>query len=405
MSQRLRVAMFTHDAYGVGHIRRATRIARALAAHDPAAAILLISGSPATRLFADLPPNADYVKIPTIVTSGVGDTRPPMLPIGLAGLAGMRAAMVRDTLEVFAPDVVLIDNFPLGTRFELLPALLTLRAMGTPVVLGLRDIVDPPERVRADWQRDGVYEVLDRYYDRIVVYGVPEILDAAEAYGLPPAVAAKVLYCGFVTEVPSAPPAAAPDVPGSGDLLATAGAGRDGLPLLDAFIRAMAELPGRRATVIGGESMSVDDRATLQAMCAAEPRITWLDDVPDLPARIAVAELVVAMAGYNTALEIVAAGTRAVLVPRTWRSGEHATRAGTRRTDGEQLLRAAWLARLGLVQMLHPAELSPGRLAAAVREALAAPRPEPGGGLALDGADRVARQLLGLARGDRDDAT
>jgi predicted glycosyltransferase len=133
-------------------------------------------------------------------------------------------------------------------------------------------------------------------------------------------------------------------------------------------------------------------------MCAADPRIGWHDHLGDLPARMADADLVVAMAGYNTSFEIVAAGARAVLVPRTWKSGEHPARQDGRRVDNEQLLRAAALERLGLVHVLDPQELSPGRLAAAMREALSDPRPAPAGSLPLDGADRVAEELLDLAR-------
>src|SRR5688500_13848765 len=141
-----RFAVFTHDAYGVGHIRRSTRILRALAEREPQAALLLITGSPATHLLRDLPPNADTLKLPTIVTSGGAGTAPPTLNIGVAELASLRGELTRRALELFEPDVLLVDNFPLGTRLELLPALRGLRNTSTRAVLGLRDVVDPPEK-------------------------------------------------------------------------------------------------------------------------------------------------------------------------------------------------------------------------------------------------------------------
>ena len=203
-----RIGIFTHDAYGLGHIRRSLHIIQALSERAPQAAILLITGCPANDMLRGLPQNADFVKIPTIVTSGADGAKPPVLPVGLAELSFLRARSIREIVRTFAPDVFLVDNFPLGSRLELLSTLQELRRTATRTILGLRDIVDPPAKVQSDWGRDGIYEVLDRYYDRILVYGMREVLDAGEAYALPPGIAEKVHYCGYVTAL--VPPARTP---------------------------------------------------------------------------------------------------------------------------------------------------------------------------------------------------
>ena len=89
----------------------------------------------------------------------------------------------------------------------------------------------------------------------------------------------------------------------------------------------------------------------------------------------------VSQAGYNTVLDILAAGAPAVLVPF----------AEERET--EQTLRAERLAARGVVEMVPPAALSPERLAAAIERA-AGRRPAA---LAIDmgGARRTA---LAIAR-------
>ena len=115
-SRAPRIAVFTHDAYGVGHVRRSSRILQALAQKEPSSALLLITGSPATHLLRELPPNADTIKIPTIVTSGAEGTQPATLGIGVAELASMRGELTRCALDLFGADVLLVDNFPLGTR-------------------------------------------------------------------------------------------------------------------------------------------------------------------------------------------------------------------------------------------------------------------------------------------------
>lgn len=398
--RRRRIALFTHDAYGLGHVRRSVHLLSAMARRDPEATLLLITGSPATHLLRSLPPRVDYVKIPTIVTSGSEETKPPTLDIGLAELASLRGEITRRTLEAFAPDVFVVDNFPLGTRLELLPALRSLRERGTRTVLGLRDVVDPPEKVRKDWGRDGLYEVVDRYYDRVVVYGMREVLDAAEAYDFAPSIARKLHYCGYVTS--GEPPSRSRDdvlrelgFP-DGFLLATVGGGGDGLPVLSTFLEALGAFPGRSALLAAGEFMSPSDRAALDRLATARPGVLVRDHVVDLPSYLAAADAVVAMGGYNTCAEILSVKARAVLVPRTWKSGEHGHRARAR-VDAEQLVRAEGLSRLGVVELLGPGELSGQAMAEALARALDRRRSRADSELRLDGAPAVAEHVLALA--------
>jgi predicted glycosyltransferase len=399
MAER-RYAVFTHDAYGLGHIRRSSRILRALAVLDPGASLLLITGSPGTNILRELPPNADTLKIPTIITSGTDGTRPPVLNLGVAELASMRGELTRRALELFAPDVLLVDNFPLGTRHELLPALREMRDRRTRTVLGLRDVVDPPEKVRRDWGRDGIFAAIERYYDRIVIYGMREVLDAQVEYGLSADVAERLSYSGYVTE-------AAPGCMGAGQLqrefgieqpffLATVGGGGDGRPVLESFLGALREFDGRPALVITGEFMPPGDRAAVEDAARGIDNVVIRNHVAEVPALMAAADLVVCMGGYNTSAEIVAVGARSVVVPRSWRSGEHGSKGKTG-VDAEQLVRAQGLARAGAVTMLDPEHLAPATLADAMRSALAGPPPSAEHGLRLDGAVRVAEQLLELA--------
>lgn len=398
-----RIAIFTHDAYGVGHIRRSSRILRAIAEKEPRSALLLITGSPATNLLRELPPNADTIKIPTIITSGTEGTRPPTLNIGLAELASFRGELTRRALELFEPDVFLVDNFPLGTRLELLPALRELRHRPARTVLGLRDVVDPPEKVRRDWGRDGIFDIIERFYDRVLVYGVREVLDAVEAYGLSSTVAERLSYCGYVTEtgpVRSSRDAVIRELGlKEGFFLATVGGGGDGRPMLEAFLSALDRFPERPALVVPGEFMAPDDRAAVTRAARSRPGVVLRDYVADLPSAMAAADLVVAMGGYNTSAEIVATGARSVLVPRTWRAGEHGTRGETG-SDAEQQVRSDGLARLGLVTVLDGGELSPDNLFHAMSRALALP-PRNGSNVLprLDGASCVADHLLGLVAG------
>jgi predicted glycosyltransferase len=396
-----RFALFTHDAYGLGHIRRSSRILRALAEIEPDASMLLITGSPATHLLRDLPANADTLKIPTVLTSGGDGVKPPTLNMGVAELCSLRGELTRTALDLFEPDVLLVDNFPLGTRLELLPMLREMRHRPMRTVLGLRDVVDPPEKVRRDWGRDGLFDIVERYYDQVIVYGIPEVLDAVSAYGLSNGVAQKLVYCGYVTD--SGPRATTSEdicrqlgvEPGF--LLATVGGGGDGRPLLDAFLMALDRFPGRQAVLVTGEFMAGEDRMALARVAAGCKSVVLRDYLPDLPSAMSAAGLVVSMGGYNTSAEILAVQARSVIVPRTWRSGEHGSRGKTG-VDAEQLVRAEGLARLGLVRMVDPRHLSAETLADAMASALDAPPPCGSPVMEMDGAARVAGRLVALAR-------
>jgi predicted glycosyltransferase len=401
LDHRPRIAIFTHDTYGLGHLRRCLHIVGALARRAPETAILLITGSRAVYMFDALPPNADFLKIPSLVTTGTPESRPPNLPIGTKQVTSIRKRLIRSALDSFKPDLLLVDNFPLGARKELVPTLKLLRELDVPAVLGLRDIVDDSEVIRRRWMKERIYEVLEHDYHRILVYGVPEVFDVARAYDLPRAVAEKIRYCGYVTA-------------GSSNLLepanvraelqlespfavATVGGGGDGLPLRSTFVRAVKSLENLSAVVVTGPLMSAVDRGKIVALVGDDPCIIVKEFIADLRSLLAAADVVVAMGGYNTTAELLALRRRALVMPRNWKFGEHerGTEAGV---EWEQLLRARALQRAGIAEVLDPDGLDSQALAKHLVDALACGPRFSGSMFDVDGVRRVADNLLELAQ-------
>jgi predicted glycosyltransferase len=109
---------------------------------------------------------------------------------------------------------------------------------------------------------------------------------------------------------------------------------------------------------------------------------------PALGAYLAGATLSVSQAGYNTVLELVAHGVRAVVVPYEG-SGD------------EQPLRAELLAARGLLEVVREAELTPARLAQAMDATLGRPDFPAPVRLDLAGATRSVAILAELAAGVR----
>jgi predicted glycosyltransferase len=356
--------MYTSDASGLGHLRRSVAIASHLARAIPNLHTVLVTGSPAAHHFT-LPPGVDYVKLPSVIKTGEDQYRARDLDLSPGQITSLRGAIIGEISARFAPDIVLVDLLPLGIKGELLPALRHLRhaAPRTRIVMGLRDIVDEPQKVRRQWTADGVYAAMEEFYDLVLVYGQADMFDPVQAYAFPPSLAARTRFCGYIRR--EDPVRAASDLRtelGLGDdpyVLVTTGGGGDGAALEGAFLAALHHLdrgPALHAVVITGPLMAPEERARLEERARGLP-VRVLAFHPDVPGLMRASSLVVAMGGCNTLCEIVAAGCPAVIVPRT-------------RPRLEQHMRAQAFAARGLVEMVPADEVTPARLATAVERAL-----------------------------------
>lgn len=372
-----RVAIYTHDTFGLGHVRRCLHIARALAKKEPDVAILMITGSPALHAFKNMPANMDVIKIPTVVKTGCKESHPSHLPLSVKEVTKFRSHLVKHALGAFQPDVFLVDNFPLGSRKELLPALELLESMPCRTILGLRDILDKPEVVQANWREKNIYSILDQYYDHIIVYGHPEILNIKKAYALPENISEKMHYCGYVTD--PVPPSAISEqkLKEMGLIrpfvLVTVGGGGDGLPIIKAFLEAMPDIPSISALVVTGPLMGRSDRAEVEKLAERSQRVILQDFLVDLPRYIAAADIVVTMGGYNTISEILLLRKKVIVIPRNWCYGEHASKENSV-MEYEQLIRAQALERMGLADLIQPEQLEPSLLANKIENLLSQPQ-------------------------------
>lgn len=358
-----RVMLYAHDTFGLGHLRRNLAIATQLTTDHPDMSVLLVSGSPAIDRFP-LPPRTDVVRLPAVVKRDNDTYEARSLSLTAQEMVGLRGTLIKSAATRFQPNVVLIDHAPTGMRGELLETLYTLRRSHpqTRTAIGLRDIMDEPAVVQAAWHKDGIYDILAGLYDRLLVYGLPEIFDVAAAYDLPPALASRLHYCGYIRRTDPVLPAAAAralhNLPTEGALVvATVGGGGDGFPALMSTVQALPLMTGAQhvhVALITGPFMAEDDRLSLHAAAALLPAeapiVHVIEFAPDLFSLLHAADAVVTMGGYNSLNEILAAHAPALVLPRT-------------QPRREQAIRAAAFASLGLVEMLLPEEATPGRIA------------------------------------------
>ncbi len=394
-----RVAVYTHDTFGLGHIRRCLHIIRQLTRENPETSILLVTGSPALHYLKDLPPNVDLVKIPTLVKTGMEGSLPPHIKLGLPEMVEIRSRIIKETVLSFQPDIFIADNFPLGAHAELLPLLKALKNTKTKAVLGLRDILDGPEVVQAEWQKHGVIDILDRFYDKILIYGEQQIFDSIKEYGISPSVARKVHFCGYLTEtgpVDGDPQKLRKDLGIEGPfILATGGGGGDAYPLLNVLIEASRLMPNASTLIFTGPLMGEQDKSRLTEQAKGSPKILIKDFVSDLRAYMKAADVVVCMCGYNLAAEIVFHRPKAIVAPRTWRFGEHEKRKKTRE-EKEQIMRAQVLSGYGIVEMIEPDDLQPQNLANRIGRLLNEPAKGREHVIDMDGLKNAVRHIQEL---------
>ena len=381
MRESARILIYSHDTFGLGHLRRCRSIAHALVAGRKNLSVLVLSGSPIIGSF-DFRARVDFVRIPGVIKLRNGEYSSLSLHMDIGDVMQLRAEILRHTARAFEPNIVLVDKEPLGLRGEMLETLEQQKAAGSRLVLGLRDVMDDPDALAAEWERKNPIPALTDLYDDIWIYGQPQICDPLAGIALPYGVRDKMTYTGYLRRgLPEFGPGyTTSELAQAPYTLVMTGGGGDGEELIDWVLRAYETDPTipHRALLVFGPFMAPARRETfwhrLESLDKVEA-ITFDSRVEHL---IEGAQGVVAMGGYNTFCEILSFDKRAVIVPR-------------RVPRREQWIRASAAEQMGLIRMLSDEDgRDPARMSAALRELPSQPLPStkmPEG--MLDGLERI----------------
>src|SRR3954466_14317273 len=289
-----RVLIYSHDSFGLGHLRRCRAIAHALVEEFSDLSVLILSGSPIIGSF-DFRSRVDFVRIPGVIKLRNGEYTSLNLHIDIEEMLAMRASIIRHTAEIFDPDLFIVDKEPLGLRGEVLETLQLLKSRGTPLVLGLRDVMDEPSALAPEWERKKVLPALDKLYDELWVYGLPQICDPLEGIKVPPSVRRKMVYTGYLER--NAPVnGGQPDMPEDPFILVTPGGGGDGEDLVDWVLRAYESdlnLP-HRALIVLGPFMNRELQNEFLSRASALPKVEALTFESQLESLMSAASGVVA---------------------------------------------------------------------------------------------------------------
>jgi predicted glycosyltransferase len=364
----LRIALYSHDTMGLGHVRRNVLIAWAIANSKIKADFLLLTGIAESSRFA-VPRNAERVILPPLCKGGDGHYRSRLSKLTVDEVRIRRTRMMRAALAVFDPDLFIVDKHPRGALNELdtiLPFL--TRERNAACVLGVRDVLDDPETAKREWRASNNNKTIRDYYDQVWIYGDPRVSDVVRECALPPDVADRVRHLGYFDhrlrdEIEGSNPAAEdaaggrshPGPIGEGPMaLCLVGGGEDGVSLADAFVR--TRLPdGLHGVLVTGPFMPPEDQRRIHRIAAERQNVQVFNFHVEPRELLPRAARVIAMGGYNTTYEVLSYGCPLLIVPRV-------------RPRLEQLVRAQRLAEFGLAEVLHPNDLAPAVLEAWLTE-------------------------------------
>jgi predicted glycosyltransferase len=387
--ENARILMYSHDTFGLGHLRRCRTIAHSLVEDYRGLMVLIISGSQIAGAF-DYRARVDFVKIPSVIKLRNGEYTSLAEHIDLKDTIKMRRSIIRHTAETFEPDIFIVDKEPMGLHGEIEDTLDYLRTQRTHLVLGLREVMDAPRLLDKEWKRNDIMGKIDKYYDSIWVYGPPDFYDPLTGLDVPQSVRDRMEFVGFLQrralheKLSSHRP--------KGDyILVTTGGGGDGASLIDDVMNAYRHDPGltHKALIVLGPFMPGEQRAEFLRKGRNIPQIEVIEFDTRMEELIASSKAVVAMGGYNTYCEILSFDKPALIVPRTV-------------PREEQLLRANRAAELGMVDVLLPEQASnPAMMAAALRGLPDRHPPSFGTpGLQLEGLTNISR-IVGRDLGER----
>ena len=326
--------MYSHDTYGLGHIRRTMAIATQML--GPRVNILILTGSPIAGRFS-FPEQIDFVRIPGMIKKTNDEYLPLSIKINARHALDIRKNIITATAKTFQPHLFIVDKEPLGLKKEVLPTLQWLRRCrpDTRSILGLRDIMDDAESVKRDWKEKQVYQHLENLYSEIWIYGIQDFYNPIKEYEISDSISQKIHFTGYIPR----------KIPGkdavrhvkkelkltNGEKLVvvTTGGGGDGYRVMDTYLSALESsgnnLPFKSVLITGPFMPKLERRDVFKR--ARRLGIRTYHFYRQMEKIFAAADIVVSMGGYNTLCEILGQGTLSLVIPRETPRKEQIIRA------------------------------------------------------------------------------
>jgi len=302
----------------------------------PRVNVLILTGSPIAGRFA-FPDQIDFVRIPGMIKKTNEEYLPLSIKINAQHALEIRKNIITATAKAFQPHLFIVDKEPLGLKKEVLPTLQWIRRCSprTQTILGLRDIMDDRETVIPDWSGKGIYEILEKLYTEIWVYGEQHLYDPVVEYEIPEAIGRKMVFTGYIPRraVSESQAVKTRREQGVKDheklVVVTAGGGGDGYRMMDAYLTMLTDLSRAlpiKSVLITGPFMPKQDRKQIFKR-SRKLGVRTYHFFRNMEKLLSAADAVVSMGGYNTICELMSLGTPSLIVPRQQPRKEQLIRA------------------------------------------------------------------------------
>ncbi|WP_022666059.1 glycosyltransferase family protein [Desulfospira joergensenii] len=342
--QNHNILMYSHDTYGLGHIRRTMAIAEHL--RGPDRNVLILTGTPLAGQLT-FPKYVDFVRIPGMIKKANDEYFPLTIRIDPQQALEIRQSIIMATVQTFKPDLFIVDKEPQGLKREVMPALgwISENLKKTKTVLGMRDIMDDAETVKSDWEKKEIYATIEDLYSEVWVYGEKKIYDPVKEYDIPESIAKKLFFTGYIPRKIPKDSAAEElrlqlNVMTNENLVTvTTGGGGDGFHVLDSYLKmlekmkAQSILPPFQTVLITGPFLSSNDKDEILGR-ARDLEILSYDFFSDMETLIAASDIIVSMGGYNTMCEVLSSRAMCLVIPRETPRKEQFIRAKAFNRDG-----------------------------------------------------------------------
>jgi len=334
---------------GMGHLVRSMEIVRDLVEDFE---VCFINGGEVIKGF-NIPAEVKVINLPGIKT----DAEFQKLQVvdnnyTLPEVQSIRKNKLLEIYNYLQPDILVIELFPFGRRrfsFELIPLLEEIKQNGkkTKVVSSLRDIVvTKQDQARHEAK---VCKLINQYFDLLLIHGDPNFQRLEETFSRVKDLNCEVHYTGYVVQPQPQDDETLIDIKPP-MILVSIGGGRFGHELIDCVIETAPLLENKiphKFQIFTGPFMPEEKLIELQTQAAKSKNVKCDRYTPNLLNYMKQADLSISMAGYNTTMNILTTGVRAMIM------------AFTGNDDQEQRIRSQKLANLRILEIINPQELQP----------------------------------------------
>lgn len=338
-----KVIIHCQYVYGLGHLVRALHLAKGLAKHFD---VYFLNGGEVVKNF-DVDVNIKFIQLPAIYKkedstelTSVSDD------VSLLECFELRDLMIRETVQMVKPNVVITEHFPFGFLFEKEATKLINYAKetnsNTKIVCSVRDIIESTKGGNNDQKTIGI---LNKIYDLILIHGDEKLISVEYSFPLVKNIKTKLIYTGYVID-----PDLLNNEKRSTNIIVSVAGGRLGSELLDAVIEAF-ELVKTRSLyklIVFNGAFNDDFEAT-----SKDNRVRYFNfDRKEFLKQLSQSDVSISLGGYNSTMESLYAGNKVVIYNREFLG-----------SNEEQDIRISTLKNLGLIDVISLEDLEVENLA------------------------------------------